>query len=42
MKYKPIENFHVENVVFGKDFHLGTIGSFFPTFTLKITIVVTI
>jgi hypothetical protein len=29
MHYKPIENYHVENVILGKDFNLGTIGSFF-------------
>jgi hypothetical protein len=29
MHYKPIKNFHMENVVLGKDFNLGTIGNFF-------------
>ncbi len=33
MHYKPIENYHVENVVLGKDFNLGMIGSFFHAFT---------
>jgi len=30
MHDKSIENCHVENVVFGKDFNLGMTGSFFP------------
>jgi hypothetical protein len=34
MQYKPIKNYHVENVVLRKDFSLGTIGSFFHVFTL--------
>jgi len=33
MQYKPIENYHMENVVLGKDFNLGVIGSFFCAFT---------
>jgi hypothetical protein len=33
-KYKPIENYHVKNVVLEKDFNFGTIGSFFHVFTL--------
>jgi hypothetical protein len=33
MQYKPIENYHVENVVLRKDFNIGTIGSFFHAFT---------
>jgi hypothetical protein len=33
MEYKPIENCHMENVVFGKDFNLGTISSIFHAFT---------
>jgi hypothetical protein len=28
MQYKPIENYHMENVVLGKNFNLGAIGSF--------------
>ncbi len=28
MQYKPIENYHVENVVLRKHFNLGMIGSF--------------
>jgi hypothetical protein len=31
--YKPIENCHMENVIFGKDFNLDAIGSFFHVFT---------
>jgi hypothetical protein len=33
MQYKPIENYHMENVVLGKDFNLGVISSFFLVFT---------
>ncbi len=33
MQHKPIENYHMENVVFGKDFNLGAISSFFHVFT---------
>jgi hypothetical protein len=29
MQYKPIENYHVENVVLGKDFNLGLISYLF-------------
>jgi hypothetical protein len=29
MQYKPIENYHMENVSLGKDFNLGAIGSCF-------------
>jgi len=32
MQYKPIENYHMENIVLGKDFNLGAIGSFFSCF----------
>ncbi len=32
MKYKPIENCHMKNVVLGKDFNLGAIGSLFHVF----------
>ncbi len=32
MKYKLIENYHVENAVLGKDFNLGAISFFFHTF----------
>jgi hypothetical protein len=34
MEYKLIKNFHVEDVVLGKIFNLGMIGSFFHTSTL--------
>jgi hypothetical protein len=34
MQYKPIKNYHVENVVLRKDFNLGVIGSLFQAFTL--------
>jgi hypothetical protein len=34
MKYKPIENYHVENAILGKDFNHGAIGSLFHVFTL--------
>jgi hypothetical protein len=33
MHYKAIENYHVKNVVLGKDFNLGVIGFFFHAFT---------
>jgi hypothetical protein len=33
MQYKLIENYHVENAIFGKDFNLGATGSFFHAFT---------
>jgi hypothetical protein len=36
MQFKPIENYHVENVVLAKDFNLGAIGSFFHAFILVI------
>jgi hypothetical protein len=35
MKYKPIENCHIENTVLGKDLNLGVIGSFCHAFTLQ-------
>jgi hypothetical protein len=35
MQYKPIENYHMENEILGKEFNLGAIGSFFHAFTLK-------
>jgi hypothetical protein len=35
MQYKPIENYHVENVILGKDFNLGATDSFFHAFTHK-------
>jgi hypothetical protein len=39
MCFKPIKNFHVENVVLKKNFNLGTIGIFFmlspPSFILQ-------
>jgi transposase len=35
MQYKPIVNYHMENVVLGKQFNLGVIGSFFHAFTLS-------
>jgi hypothetical protein len=35
MQYKPIENYHVENAILGKNFNLGMISSFFDAFTLK-------
>jgi hypothetical protein len=38
MQYKPIKNYHVENVVFRKDFILGVISSFFHYFTQLILI----
>jgi hypothetical protein len=34
MHFNLIENFHMENVVLGKDFSLGMIGSFFHAFIL--------
>ncbi len=33
MQYNPIKNYHMENVVLGKDFNLGTTSSFFHVFT---------
>jgi hypothetical protein len=33
MKYKPIENYHMENVVHGKDFNLRMKNSLFHAFT---------
>ncbi len=36
MQYKPIENYHVENAILGKDFNLGMTGSFFHAFTLML------
>jgi hypothetical protein len=33
MQYKPVENCHMENAVFKKDFNLGTTSSFFDAFT---------
>jgi hypothetical protein len=33
MQCKPIENYHVENVVLGKDFNLDMIGCLFHAFT---------
>jgi hypothetical protein len=33
MQYKPIKNCCVENTIFGKDFNLGMISSFFHAFT---------
>jgi hypothetical protein len=33
MQYKPMQNYHMENVVLGKDFNLGVTGSFFHAFT---------
>jgi hypothetical protein len=35
MQSKLIKNYHVENVVLGKDFNLGATSSFFHVFTLK-------
>jgi hypothetical protein len=29
MQYKPIENYHVENIILGKDFNLGVTSFFF-------------
>jgi hypothetical protein len=37
MQYKPIKNYHMKNVVLGKDFNLGVIGSFFHVFTHRTT-----
>jgi hypothetical protein len=34
MQYKPIENYHMENAVLGKDLNLSMISSFFHAFTL--------
>jgi len=33
MKYKPIENYHMENAVLGDDFNFGGISSLFHSFT---------
>ncbi len=33
MQYKPIENYHVENTVLGKDFNFGATSSLFHAFT---------
>jgi hypothetical protein len=33
MQYKPIENYHMENVVLKKDFNLGATSFFFHAFT---------
>jgi hypothetical protein len=33
MKYKLIKNYHMENVVFGKDFNLRAISFFFHAFS---------
>ncbi len=33
IKYKLIENYHMENAVLGKDFNLAMISSFFHVFT---------
>jgi hypothetical protein len=33
MQYKPIENYHVENAVFRKDFNLSATNSLFHVFT---------
>ncbi len=32
MQYKPIENYHVENAVVGKDFNLGMTSFLFHAF----------
>lgn len=34
MHYKPIKNYHMENVALRNDFNLGAAGSFFHAFTL--------
>jgi len=34
MEYKPIENYHVENAILGKDFNLGATSFLFHAFTL--------
>jgi hypothetical protein len=34
MQYKPIKNYHVQNVILRKDYNLGAIGFFFHVFTL--------
>ncbi len=34
MQYKPIKNYHMENVILRKDFNLGATTSFFHAFTL--------
>jgi hypothetical protein len=33
MQYKPIENYHMENAVLGKDFNLGVTNFLFHAFT---------
>jgi hypothetical protein len=33
MQYKLIENYHVENAIFGKDSNLGVTSFFFHVFT---------
>jgi len=33
MHHKPIEKYHVKNVVLGKDLNLGSTSSFFHDFT---------
>jgi hypothetical protein len=33
IQYKPIKYYHMENVVFRKDFKLGATSSFFHAFT---------
>jgi hypothetical protein len=35
MQYKPIEKYHVKNVILRKDFNLGMNGSFFHLLTHK-------
>jgi hypothetical protein len=35
MWYKPIENYHMKNVVLGKDFNLSMISYLFHAFTLQ-------
>jgi hypothetical protein len=35
IKYKLIENYHMENAVLGKDFNLAMISSFFSRFHPK-------
>jgi hypothetical protein len=34
MQYQPIENYHVENAILGKDFNLGVTSFLFHAFTL--------
>jgi hypothetical protein len=36
MHYKLIKEGHVENVILGKYFNLGTLGSLFHVFTMEI------